>query len=644
MSRVASEVRDASVLVIFTARPEIADEPAAWISAGSNSHTINLAPLSDDDVRWLIQETLVDVDEGVVDRVVASAEGNPLFVNMLMQERGTRINDDLPLGVVALANARLHQLPEEERLLLGRAAVLGRVFYPRGLHFISGGDAERIDELLVLLKARRLVHESATDLVDEPALSFDHALIQEAAYRQLPKTQRIELHVKAAEWLSGISEHPSTSQSIAYHRKMAVERAMELDIDPIELSALKEAAARAAFDAAHSLDATSSGAVMDYLRSAVDGTDDLELKTRAYFDRMLVSDPDVTHDDIDPLVATALAADRPDLAHLAQAGIFYHVTGDEHRSWADFRSEATSALAFATTSGDSQLVIRSLISIAQAEQQLAPAVAVEAARNAWQLIEDGDNLLTSSTANLLLGTAANLNASFDAVQSIVSEVLAVTSSFRVEHRGISVLGRFAGNSDLNDELQVLLNRHHEMAQRLRPFDFATNVAFMLAPALAMVERHQDALDLWESGGAHFEELFGHDVMASVWPEQALSLLVLGHIEDARALLVPDKRTTAPDDDMGLAQWHAANARLAAIDGNAEAVRQHADEGLHWIEAMAMGASFPQRLRLEVAVALAAIGDNERAKVLTLTSREQALEFSAYAIVRRANDLISTLPG
>jgi hypothetical protein len=326
-----------------------------------------------------------------------------------------------------------------------------------------------------------------------------------------------------------------------------------------------------------------------------------------------------------------------------EAGIYYHVAGDEHRSWGDFRSEATSALTFATTTGDAELVIRSLIAIGQAEQQLAPAVAVEAARNAWQMIGDDDNLLTSSTANLVLGTAANLDASFDAVQAIVNDVLAVTSSFRVEHRGISVLGRFAGNSDLNDELQILLNRHYDMAQRLRPFDFATNVAFMLAPALAVVERHEDALDLWETGAAHFEEFFGHDVMASVWPEQALSLIALGRVEEARALAVDEHRTTASDDDMGLAQWHAARARLAAIGADAGAVRQHADEALRWIETMSMGACFPQRLRLEVAVALAAIGEHERAKVLALTSREQALHLSAYAIVRRANDLIATLP-
>jgi class 3 adenylate cyclase len=643
MSRVASEVRDASVLVVFTARPEIADEPAAWISAGSNSHTINLAPLSNEDVRWLIQETLIDVDDDVVERVVTSAEGNPLFVNMLLQEKGTRINDDLPLGVVALANARLHQLPEDERLLLGRAAVLGRVFYPRGVEFISGDDPERISELLVLLKARRLVHESATDLVDEPAMSFDHALIQEAAYRQLPKAQRIELHAAAAEWLTGISQHPSTFQAIAHHRKMAVDRAVELGVDPVVLVELKRAAARAAFDAAHSLDATSSGAVSEYLRSCIADTTDVELKAKAFYDLILVFDQVVSQEEVDPVVSEAEQIGRPDLAHLLTAGLYYQAAGAMNLSWGDFRAEAIKALTTTTTRGDNQLVVRALISLAQAEQQLAPGAAVEAARNAWQLIEDGDNLLTSSTANLLLGSAANLNASFDAVQAIVNDVLSVTASFRVEHRGISVLARFAAASDLTDELQILLNRHHEMAQRLRPFEFATNVAFMLAPALAVVERHQEALDLWDSGAAHFEEFFGHDVMASVWPEQALSHLALGNVDQARALVVDDNRTTASDDDMGLAQFHAARARLAAVDGDAEAVGQHAAEALRWIDSMAMGACVPQRLRLEVATALAGVGKHERAKVLALTSREQALALSAFAIVRRANDVLATLP-
>jgi hypothetical protein len=535
----------------------------------------------------------------------------------------------------------LHQLPEEERSLLGRAAVLGRIFYPRGLHSFSPDEADHVDALLHSLQLRRLVHDSSTDLVDEPAMSFDHALIQEAAYRQLPKSSRIELHGLAADWLTGISQHPSTFQAIAHHRKMAVERAMELDYDGAQLVPLKEKAARAAFDAAHSLDATSSGAVIDYLRSCVDLTDDLELKCKASFDLMLLNDPKTTHDGVDPLIERAQGAERLDLAHLLQGAIYYHVTGSEHLPWADFRSEATSALAFATERGDTQLVLRALISIAQSEQQLAPAAAVDAARSAWSLIQDNDNLLTSSIANLVLGTAGNLNASFDQVQAIVNEVLAVTSSFRVEHRGISVLARFAANADLTTELQILLDRHVEMAPRIRPFDLATNIAFMLAPALALVERHDEACAMWDSVSDYFEDVFGHDVMASVWPEIALSLIALDRVEEARRLLVEANRTTSVDDDLGMAQWYAANARLAAIDADVETAHRYAEEAVRWVDVMALGAGFPQRLRIEAARALAQIGESERARVLALTSREQALTLSALGIVRRANDVLTS---
>jgi len=187
-----------------------------------------------------------------------------------------------------------------------------------------------------------------------------------------------------------------------------------------------------------------------------------------------------------------------------------------------------------------------------------------------------------------------------------------------------------------------MERHREIAPRLSLPDISTNFGFMLAPALALIDRHEDALALWVSVLDIFEQQWGHDVTASVWPEMALSYMALGRFEDARPLCDESLRTTADDDDLGQAQWYTARAVLDAHDGNELAVRENAAHAITWIDAMVMGGS-PYRLRVEVAAALQAIGDDEQARVLALKSREQALRVGAIAVVRRANAVLARLP-
>lgn len=638
IARVANEIHDASVLVIFTARPEVTEGSASWVAASSNTHTINLAPLPDDDVRWLIEQAYPEVEPDNVDKVVRSAEGNPLFVNMLVQEQSAVLEGELPLGVVALANARLHQLPDDQRLLLGRAAVLGRVFYPRGVAFLGNVDVAVVQEQLADLQQRRFVHESPTDLVDEPALAFDHALTQEAAYRQLPKSTRIELHSAAADWLSQISLHPTTFQAIAHHRLEAVRLAEELGVEGSALRDLSEAAARASFEAAHSLDASNSVAAAEYLYTAFTMSDDLELRSLALFDVMLQSLQAVTEDVAFMLADQAAAAGRLDLYHLVRAGLLYHATGSLGTSWADLQHEASEALRLTSARGDVELVLRSLLSQAHGDQQLAPEAALQRVREAHRLVKPNDHLMLSYSAIQVLGIAANLDTTFEEVQGIVNEVFTPSSGFRLEHRAVSVLARFASFADRVDDVEVLVERHYDISPRLSEQDISTNIGFMLAPALALVEEHERALMLWDSTLDVFERYWGHDVLASVWPEMAFSLMALGRYDDAREFCDESRCTTADDDDFGLAQWHSARARLAAADGDGDKVRSHAEIALSWIEQMNLGGA-PARLRVEVAEALRTIGDTERARVLALQSREDALQVGAFAIARRANAVL-----
>jgi predicted ATPase len=106
-----------------------------------------LQPLSDRDSEDLIGN-LVGRAEFPADfrtRIIDAAEGNPLFVEELLRmliDDGLLVREDghwhprgdlsalaLPSSIHALLSARLDRLSEEERAVIQRAAVVGKVFY-----------------------------------------------------------------------------------------------------------------------------------------------------------------------------------------------------------------------------------------------------------------------------------------------------------------------------------------------------------------------------------------------------------------------------------------------------------------------------------------------------------------------------------
>ena len=77
-------------------------------------------------------------------RIVAAAEGNPLFLEemvALVREVGER-EVAVPPTIQALLAARLDQLGPDERTVLERGAVEGRVFHLSAVQVLHEGDPE----------------------------------------------------------------------------------------------------------------------------------------------------------------------------------------------------------------------------------------------------------------------------------------------------------------------------------------------------------------------------------------------------------------------------------------------------------------------------------------------------------------------
>ncbi len=135
----------APVLLVCLARQELLETRPSLLAPRPKASSILLEPLDAEATARLI-ENLLGGDApppGAYDTIARTAEGNPLFleeiVRMLVEDGALRRDGDewsadlseltIPPTIHALLAARLDRLEGHEREVLGRASVIGRVFW-----------------------------------------------------------------------------------------------------------------------------------------------------------------------------------------------------------------------------------------------------------------------------------------------------------------------------------------------------------------------------------------------------------------------------------------------------------------------------------------------------------------------------------
>jgi len=217
--------RDAPILLLAIARPELLEARPTWGGGKLNATTLLLEPLEDAAVDEIIANLVGSrpLPGELAHRIEQAAEGNPFFVeellSMLVDEgvleregdafRVTRTPGEIavPPTIALLLAARLDHLPTDERVTLGRASVVGKRFGAAEVAQLSP-DTERETSLvrLMALVRKELVRLDEQvpelDALDEELrFRFRHQLVRDAAYEALPKHERARLHEAFADWL-----------------------------------------------------------------------------------------------------------------------------------------------------------------------------------------------------------------------------------------------------------------------------------------------------------------------------------------------------------------------------------------------------------------------------------------------------------
>ncbi|MGZ4144318.1 MAG: AAA family ATPase [Actinomycetota bacterium] len=261
--------RNHRIFILTLGRPEIATKRPNWGGNKRGMTTLYLESLSHQAMVELMDGFVPGLPEEARDRILARAEGVPLYavetVRMLL-DRGLLVREgnayrlsgpidslEVPETLHALIAARLDGLAPDERRAVQDASVLGKTFTPASLAALSGISEPGLEPLLAALVRKEVLHVQADVLSPERGqYGFVQDLVRQVAYDTLSKKDRKLRHLAVAAYLVDRwgEEEEEIVEVVASHYLQAYRSAPSAeDADEIKGKAramLKRAAERAA--------------------------------------------------------------------------------------------------------------------------------------------------------------------------------------------------------------------------------------------------------------------------------------------------------------------------------------------------------------------------------------------------------------
>jgi DNA-binding SARP family transcriptional activator/tetratricopeptide (TPR) repeat protein len=239
IEHLADTLTTSPVLFLCLARSELLEERPGW---GGESATIQLEPLADSDTEALVAALAGGSfpHRGGAPQIAERAEGNPLFVEqivaMIADAETIDVDQAVPPTIQALLAARLDRLGPGERAVVERAAVVGREFAEDWVIELLPADARPHGVRYVDALVRKQFVRRSKPVAGERRLRFRHVLIQDVAYRAIPKEARADLHERVGTRLERTTAADALDEIIGYHLEHAFRYRAELGDQDWELA------------------------------------------------------------------------------------------------------------------------------------------------------------------------------------------------------------------------------------------------------------------------------------------------------------------------------------------------------------------------------------------------------------------------
>jgi class 3 adenylate cyclase/predicted ATPase len=201
LDKVVGLLDDLPILTLISFRPEYHPK---WIGLGTTS-LIVLQRLTHGQTVQIAERILIErtISSDLLERIVAQTDGVPLFIEeltkaVLEDTRHSGSNTaplEIPATLQASLVARLDRLPTAKQIAqIG--AVIGREFTHALLVAVANVPQTQLTNGIEMLVQSGLAFQRGTP--PDAAYMFKHALVRDAAYSTLLRTQRQQLHARIA--------------------------------------------------------------------------------------------------------------------------------------------------------------------------------------------------------------------------------------------------------------------------------------------------------------------------------------------------------------------------------------------------------------------------------------------------------------
>jgi class 3 adenylate cyclase/tetratricopeptide (TPR) repeat protein len=225
IDHVTDLARDAPMLLVCVARPELLDIRPGWGGGKLNATTMLLEALTEAESSELVDNLiLARLDSSMKERISAAGEGNPLYLEEMLAMVAESSNGELsiPPTIQALLAARLDRLAPDERTAVECAAIQGQEFRHDALAaLVPATLSEQLAQIHQSLVRKDLIRPTG-----EHTSRFKHLLLRDAAYDALPKEQRADLHERFSGWLETVA--PELAEIRGYHLEQTYRYRAEL--------------------------------------------------------------------------------------------------------------------------------------------------------------------------------------------------------------------------------------------------------------------------------------------------------------------------------------------------------------------------------------------------------------------------------
>jgi predicted ATPase len=581
-------VRDAPLLILCLARPELLEDRQSWAVGKVNATSMALEPLSERECQLLTQQ-LVGVGElpdAAVAGAVHVAEGNPLFLEELLSmlsEKGFAGSAiSVPPTIQALLGARLDRLEAEERMVLGRAAVVGKEFSRAAIVELLPADARgSYDAQLRVLVRRELIRPQRSLFAGDESFQFRHILIREAAYASVPKEVRAELHERYAAWLE--QTHGSRAREfeeiVGHHLEQAFRYRAELS--PMDERA-RELAERAA-------DRLGRAGRRAYSREDLPAAVGLLSRAAALLDpagpgksELLVELGEAFRETGDLERAESVLAEAHEAAsrsgdpalqwHVRIARRRLQLQTDPDLKTDELLHDATRAVEVFERTGDERRLAETWSLLAWVPWFQCQAAAAENAleRALAHARRAGDTRTEAQSLNLLIGAAWFGPLPVPEAVRRCEEIVARSSERRrIKASALRALTGLKAMLGDFEEARELIERHRALLQELELSVSAAHAAEtygiveMLAGDPAAAEREL------RRGYETLEELGGEMMVSPLAALLAQALSAQGRAEEALGFAELSEQAALPDDRFAHVEWRAARAKALSALGRAD---------------------------------------------------------------------------